>query len=729
MKKMIFFWLLVSCIGVAKAQYTLKATLKNKTTGEVLTGATIAEGKKTLPSSKDNSSISINKLKPGNHKLSFSYIGYQAFDTTITIPQTEALAIYLLPEEKALEEVTVVSSTRTNQRIENSPLKVEVLGKEEMDEENTIKPANIASILGDVSGVQIQQSSAVSGNSNVRIQGLDGRYTQLVRDGMPLFDGFSGGFGIMQIPPLDLKQIELIKGSASTLYGGGAIGGLVNLISKRPSYEQDGIVTLNHSTLTESNFNTYLAKRNKIVGYNVFAGITHQDAVDVNKDGFSDVPKLDAVVVHPRFFYYPSSNTTIALGYTGTFETRRGGDMQLIKGTADAVHQYFEENKTNRHTGDFVVEQNLGGGKKLEFKNSISSFTRNILTNTHFFKGNQFNYFSELSLFIPKEKYSWVMGVNAVGDKFTIKPSDPVLLNNFDNNTIGAFAQFTGKLFKETTLEAGLRADHHTQYGDFVLPRLALFHRFNEHWATRLGIGLGYKTPNALTVQNKDYNIENILPLPANIAAEKSFGYNAEVNYKKKFDGHSSIFINQAFFLTQINNPVVATELANGNVVFNNAGSNVTSKGFDTYVKLSLEDWELYAGYTFTIAERNYLPVNKFVTITPKNRFAFVAMYEIENNWRFGLEGSYTGPQHREEDYTKTPAYMFMALLIEKKFGQRITLVANCENLLDYRQSKEEALYTGPVSNPVFKSLWAPIDGRVVNLSLRIKLFSIKPNK
>src|SRR5690606_37458261 len=120
-------------------------------------------------------------------------------------------------------EVIVVSSTRNNQRIENSPLKVEVLGHEEMDEESAIKPAGIASILGDVSGVQIQQSSAINGNANIRIQGLDGRYTQILKDGMPLYDGFSGGFGILSIPPLDLKQVELIKGFASTLYGGGAI--------------------------------------------------------------------------------------------------------------------------------------------------------------------------------------------------------------------------------------------------------------------------------------------------------------------------------------------------------------------------------------------------------------------------------------------------------------------------------------------------------------------------
>jgi len=718
MKKIVLLLLVISVCVKINAQEKLKLIFKNKANAETLTNVSVIEKKQNLLITKDEEGVTINNLTPGKHNFSFSYVGFKTLDTTITIPSINTLTIYLISEANALEEVTVVSSSRSNLRIENSTMKVEVLGKEEMEEENTIKPANIASILGDVSGVQIQQSSAVSANSNVRIQGLDGRYTQIVRDGMPLFDGFSGGFGIMQIPPLDLKQIELIKGSASTLYGGGAIGGLINLISKRPTYEQEGIITLNQTTLQESNFNTYLAKRNKKVGYNFFGGITHQNAVDVNNDGFSDAPKLDAVVIHPRFFIYPSSKTTIALGYTGTFETRKGGDMQVIANNADATHQFFEENKTNRNTTDLVLEHNLGNGKKFEFKSSLSSFTRDIRTNDHFFKGNQLNYYNEAALYISKEKLSWAMGINATGDKFTVKPSDPVLIKDYGNYIAGAFVQMIAKLPSQTNLELGLRADHHDKYGNFALPRAAVFHRFNENWATRWGIGFGYKSPNPLAVQNKDYSIETIQPLPTDIKAEKSIGYNAEFNYKKQFDKEASIFINQAFFLTQISNPVIAKELPNGQVAFKNASNNITSYGFDTYIKLKLDAWELYGGYTYTIALRNYLSENKFMPITPRNRFAFVAMYEIEGKWRFGMEGSFTGNQYRDYD-TKTPAYLFMAALVEKKFSPNLSLVLNCENLLDYRQSKEEALYTGTVIHPEFKPLWASIEGRVINLSLK----------
>jgi iron complex outermembrane receptor protein/outer membrane receptor for ferrienterochelin and colicins len=502
------------------------------------------------------------------------------------------------------------------------------------------------------------------------------------------------------------------------LYGGGAIGGLINLISKRPGFEQEGMFTLNQSTLKESNFNAYVAKRNKKAGYNFFGGITHQDAVDVNDDGFSDVPKTDAVVVHPRFFFYPDSKTTIALGYTGTFETRNGGDMQVIKEKGDALHQFFEKNKTDRHTGDLLVDRTIGGGNRLQLKASTSSFDREITTNIHHFKGNQLNYYTEASILVPKEKYSFVGGINATGDRFKILPSDPVALKDFNNNTVGAFAQATVNLPVNTILEAGLRADHHNHYGNFVLPRLALFHQFNDEWATRMGVGFGYKAPNPLAVQTVDYPIQDIQPLPTGIQAEKSIGYNAEINYKKEFGDESSLFINHAFFLTRINNPVIATEEATGPVTFNNAGSHILTRGTDTYVQLKLHDWELYAGYTYTIAERKYLKDNQFMPLTPRNRFAFVAVYEIDGIWRFGLEGSYTGAQYRDGD-TKTPGYLFTALMLERKFGKKVSLVANCENLLDYRQSRHEALYTGTITDPTFKPLWAPIDGRVINVSIR----------
>jgi iron complex outermembrane receptor protein/outer membrane receptor for ferrienterochelin and colicins len=231
---------------------------------------------------------------------------------------------------------------------------------------------------------------------------------------------------------------------------------------------------------------------------------------------------------------------------------------------------------------------------------------------------------------------------------------------------------------------------------------------------------MGYKTPNALAPQTVEYNIEQLSPIGDSIKAEKSYGFNAEVNYRKEYGDANSFFINQAFFLTRLNSPIIADELTSSTVVFSNTDKPIVSKGFDTYVQWTIRGWEIYAGYTFTIAKRKYLKQNLFIPLTPNNRFATVIAKEVSKKLRFGIEGSYTGSQYRY-DATKTPGYLFVATMVGYNMNSHLTIILNCENLLDYRQSKRETLYEGSMLDPQFKPLWAPIDGRAVNLSLRLK--------
>src|SRR5688500_14626371 len=143
-------------------------------------------------------------------------------------------ALQQLERPAVIEEEITVTATRSDKRIEDEPLRVEVLGREEIEEKALMTPGDIAMLLNETGGLRVQVTSPSLGAANVRIQGLRGRYSQVLSDGLPLYGGQTGAIGLLQIPPLDLGQVEVIKGVASSLYGMSAIGGVVNLVSRRP---------------------------------------------------------------------------------------------------------------------------------------------------------------------------------------------------------------------------------------------------------------------------------------------------------------------------------------------------------------------------------------------------------------------------------------------------------------------------------------------------------------
>jgi hypothetical protein len=173
----------------------LKIAVTDSVTHEKLTGVVIViSGTQNSTATDTAGTATLTNVANGAQTIEVSYVGYQKYSVMISFPiSTNApLSIQLKPNESELEEV-LVTSTRNNSRIEDAPIKVEILGIEELTEESTLKPGNISSLLGDVSGVQIQTTSAVSGNSVVRMQGLSGRYTLFLRDGMPSYGALSSG--------------------------------------------------------------------------------------------------------------------------------------------------------------------------------------------------------------------------------------------------------------------------------------------------------------------------------------------------------------------------------------------------------------------------------------------------------------------------------------------------------------------------------------------------------
>ncbi|HMU45615.1 MAG TPA: TonB-dependent receptor [Chitinophagaceae bacterium] len=704
----------------AFSQNRINLHITDKTSGESLPNVSaVIKGIDPGRISDGNGKVVV--LVPnGPTEIVFTSAGYQPFTLKIIAPlqnPDSILLIQLEKDEKEMETV-IVESGRTESRIENLPTKVEVLGAEEVNEEVGIKPGNIASLLGDVAGIQIQQTSAATRNVEMRVQGLPGKYTQLLKDGMPLFGGYAGSFSILQIPPLDLKQIEIVKGASSTLYGGGAIAGMVNLISKKP---KEGVfqktLLLNQSSLGESNANIYLSNRKNKLGYTFFSGINYQKVKDVNKDGFSDLPKTNGFFIHPVLFLYPDKKNSIYVGYNGAFEKRKGGDMLVIDNTADNVHQYFVSNKSFRHTVDANWENRINAADRFILKGTVSWLNRNIVTNVFGMKAKQLSWYTEASYLKKWKENDLVVGLNLNGEKFTKKLPDSTRFKNYNQTTLGLFIQDDWRVSSKFIIQTGFRLDHHNEYGTFALPRISMLYKISSLFTSRLGFGLGYKTPTVFSNEIDERDFKYISPLQ-NIKAERSAGVNWDINFHQKINGWD-LTVNQSFFYNHISKPVIAI-MTPGNIEFVNEPNPITTGGIESYVQVLHDALEIYLGYIYTNAHKKYDAQQPHLELIARNKFASIIAYEFSDHFRAGLESAYTGSQYLSDGAT-TPGYLFAAAMVRYDISH-FSFVLNCENLFDYRQTRKEQIIIPPYSNPSFKELWAPIDGRVVNLSMRISL-------
>lgn len=628
-------------------------------------------------------------------------------------------------KEDTLEEVTV-QSTRTSRTISNVPTRVETIELEEIDEKNNMRPANVAMLLHESTGIQVQQTSATSGNAGIRIQGLDGRYTQLLKDGFPNFGNFASGLSVLEIPPLDLKQVEIIKGPASPLFGGGAIAGVVNFISRTPQEEPEINALLNFSNIGQANIGVFASGRNNKTGYTVLALYNRQKAYDVDDDEFTEVPKSDEFTVHPKLFLYPSEASTIIIGNSFTKGNRIGGDVQVIKHQVDNAHQYFEENKTIRNISTVEWQQKLKGNNLLVVKQSFSVFDRTINLSSYKFTGINFNAFTDVSYLANKGDHSLVVGANFISDKFREKENNSGRRDN-KNRSIGAYAQYTWDASDNIKLESGLRIDN-VWYGNmlysknetFALPRVSLLVKYNSKFSSRIGVGMGYKTPTIFTEETETIQYRNVEQL-RDVRSEKSYGGTADINYRTYFGDDFSFTFNHMFFYTWIDNALVLTNSANGNFAFENASRPLQTKGVETNARFVYKDnYKLFLGYTYTSSKAKYLVGSPYLSRVPKHKLNSAIIYEKEGVIKLGLEGYFTGKQPLSNG-TMAPSFSEFGFMAEKILN-RFSVFVNFENFTDTRQSRYKNVVNGSHLDPVFDEIWTHTEGFVINGGVKVKI-------
>lgn len=721
MQKIILPLLAFLCSSAVWGQNVLRATIKDAQSKEALIGVTATlQGTNKGASADQNGLIELKNIPDGKQIINFRLVGYQERIDTISFPLSNQIEILLFPEGEELEEVTV-TTTRSSRTIDDTPTRIEAISGEELEEKGNMKPGDIRMMLNESTGIQTQQTSATSYNSSIRIQGLDGKYTQILKDGYPLYAGFSGGLSLLQIVPLDLKQVEVIKGASSTLYGGGAIAGLVNLVSKVPKEQRELSFMLNGTSALGLDISGFYSQKFKKVGTTVFTSYNLGTPYDPAKIGFTAIPKYNRFTINPRFFVYINQKTTLNIGLNSTFENRIGGDIKYIDNRGDNIHSYFEKNTTNRQSTQVGFDHHINDSAKLTFKNSISYYDRTIEIPNFKFSGIQLSSFSEANYHYKTKKSESLIGANLWTDRFKQNRYNQSNVVDYDYTTFGVFLQNTWSATENFTLETGLRGDYQNKYGFFPLPRISALLKVNPKVTMRLGGGLGYKTPTVFTEDAERIQFRNVLPIDiANTKAEQSIGGNFDINYKTPISENVFFSINTLLFYTKVKNPLILSANSTNLYEFSQPNGYIDTKGIESNVKLSFGDFKLFVGYTFADVKQHYNGNQTVFPLVAKHRLNNVLMYEIEEKLKIGLEVYYFS-QQKLNDGTTGKQYWICGLMAER-IWEKFSIFINFENFLNTRQTRFDTIYTGSITNPTFRDIYAPVDGFVVNGGLKIKL-------
>jgi len=722
MNKFIIPILVLTCCSTACSQNIFQALIKDEENRQPLVGANvILEGTSLGATADQNGFVEIRNIPDGKQNIVFRYVGYQEKSETFEFPRSPGgpFEVLLSAVAEEMGEV-VVSATRSTRTIADIPTRVEAISGEELDEKGNMKPGDIRMLLNESTGIQTQQPSATSYNSSIRIQGLDGKYTQILKDGLPLYSGFSGGLSLLQIVPLDLEQVEVIKGASSTLYGGGAIAGLVNLVSRAPTERGQFSVLLNATSASGIDASAFYGQKQHEYGSTVFVSYNGGTSYDPAGIGLTAIPEFRRYTVNPKLFLYLSDQTNLHLGFNTTVEDRTGGDTRYIEGNGDSVHSYFENDKTTRLSTQFGIDHHGGDGSKISMKNSVSYYDRRIEIPDFIFAGTQMSTFSEANYSRADERLEWIGGLNLWTDQFTQDQPDMSDVVDYHHVTFGAFLQNTWNASEKVILETGLRIDHVNAYGTYILPRLAILTKIDPKLTVRLGGGLGYKTPTVFTEDAERLQFKNVLPIDdGNTRAEESIGTNIDINYRTLLSNKMSFSINTLLFYTRIDDPIMLTPAISGQYQFQQPEGYIDTRGMETNINLTYDHVKLFFGYTHVNVKQH---IDGNTTTTPlvaRHRLNNVLMYEIHEELRIGVEAYYFSPQKLTDGRTGRQYWIFG--LMTEKIWEGFSLFLNFENILDTRQTKFETIYSGSITNPRFNDIYAPLDGFVINGGLKLK--------
>lgn len=578
-KRVQLVWLLWAVALTANAQITIKGTVKDLLKNEPIGGATVTILGQPQATVTDSSGYFTISLPKATYKLRVSAVGYFTQQKEVTFGDTLLQNFSLEPTVMQLNEV-VVSGTMKEVTKLDSPVPVEVYSKAFFRANPT---PSVFESFQHVNGVRPQLNCNICNTGDIHVNGLEGPYTMVLIDGMPLVSGLSTVYGLTGIPQSLIERVEVVKGPASTLYGSEAIGGLINVITqstkKTPTFSAE---VFSSSWL---DFNLDLGgklkvgdKTTAVVGINYF---TYQNPIDNNADGFTDVTLQNRVSVFNKWSFRNSGKELMNLAARYVYENRWGGQMGWTSAYRGGNEVYAESIYTNRW--ELMGNVFLPTKENLKVQFSVNSHHQDSFYGTTPFNAIQTIGFAQLVWDKQTQHHSLLSGLSY---RYTWYDDDtPITASEAANlpsviSLPGVFLQDELTLNPSNKLLLGLRYDLNSIHGSVVTPRLNYKVTNKDKTTTlRYAVGNGYRVASVFTEDHATLTGSRQVVFTEKLRPEKSWNTNVNLTKAVVFK-QGFLTLDFAGFYTYLSNRITPDYLSDPNkLIYKNLDGYAISKG------------------------------------------------------------------------------------------------------------------------------------------------------
>jgi len=647
-------------------------------------------------------------------KVRMQYLFIVVLSLSLLSPHVSTAADSDQDDQNELNQV-VVTSTRTPTLVKDEPLHVEAVPTEEIEENLTEAPGNVTSLFQELPGIHVQASAPGLGGAAMQLRGMPGRDTLVLVDGLPSLGAEADTFGVLQTPPLDLGQVEVIKGAASALYGASALSGVLNLVSRTPNSESSVLANVNSRGGRDAS--AFLAdKGSGSLGGTLTAGADTQAREDTDSDGWADLPYYQRYTLRPRLWWNAGQDHSLFLTTGFVHEDREGGTMP--RDVLPNGSPFPEALRTDRFDIGAVSHWAVENEGAINGRLSVSSNRQDSTFGSERVVSTMSTAYGEEAWSANSGAHRWVVGAAFEHDELSAPAVSGI---QYSYNVPAVFAQDEYAPTAYVTVAGSARLDVQNIYGTFFSPRLsALLRKPGSPWSLRASAGEGFAAPTPFLDEIQSTSLAALLPLRS-LRAERAT--TASLDAKWADEGWD---VNASLFTSEIRDPLEVTPVAGDKLELINGSGPQRAPGAELligYVRGPLEAIASWAYINATETPAPDLPAD--VPLVPRNTASLDGILESDKRGRIGLELEYTGRQALEDDSyrNEAPGYFEINALAEIRFGE-VGVFLNALNLTDVRQSRFDPLIRpspGPGGDPI-TGVWAPLVGRTFNIGVRAEL-------